>query len=40
MIKSSAEQYMRAALEEAKKAFDRQEVPVGAVVVCNDMIIA
>jgi tRNA(adenine34) deaminase len=31
---------MRAALEEAKKAFDRQEVPVGAVVVCNDMIIA
>jgi tRNA(adenine34) deaminase len=40
MIKSSSEQYMRAALEEAKKAFDRQEVPVGAVVVCNDIIIA
>lgn len=31
---------MRAALAEAKKAFDRDEVPVGAVVVCNDIIIA
>lgn len=31
---------MKAALEEAKKAFDRQEVPVGAVVVCQDTIIA
>ena len=31
---------MRAALAEANKAFDKQEVPVGAVVVCNDMIIA
>lgn len=40
MIQSSSEQYMRAALEEAKKAFDRQEVPVGAVVVCKDIIIA
>lgn len=34
------EQYMRAALAEAQKAFEKQEVPVGAVVVCNDMIIA
>jgi tRNA(adenine34) deaminase len=33
-------QYMKAALDEAKKAFDIQEVPVGAVVVCNDIIIA
>jgi tRNA(adenine34) deaminase len=32
--------FMQAALEEAKKAFDRQEIPVGAVVVCNDTIIA
>jgi tRNA(adenine34) deaminase len=32
--------FMKAALEEAKRAFDRQEVPVGAVVVCNGMIIA
>lgn len=31
---------MRAAIAEAKVAFDKQEVPVGAVVVCNDMIIA
>ena len=31
---------MRAALEEAKKAYDKQEVPIGAVVVCNEMIIA
>ena len=31
---------MRAALAEANKAFDKQEIPVGAVVVCNDMIIA
>lgn len=31
---------MKAALEEAKKAFDKQEVPIGAVVVCNDIIIA
>jgi len=34
------EKYMKAALEEAKKAFDRHEVPVGAVVVCQDTIIA
>ena len=27
-------------LDEAMKALGRQEVPVGAVVVCNDMIIA
>lgn len=40
MIQSGPEQFMRAALDEAKKAYDRQEVPVGAVVVCNDMIIA
>jgi len=31
---------MRAALAEANKAFDKQEIPVGAVVVCNEMIIA
>jgi tRNA(adenine34) deaminase len=34
------EKYMKAALAEANKAFDRQEVPVGAVVVCNNVIIA
>jgi len=31
---------MKAALAEAYKAYDRQEIPVGAVVVCNDTIIA
>ena len=31
---------MRAALDEARKAYDKQEVPVGSVVVCNDIIIA
>jgi tRNA(adenine34) deaminase len=36
----SNEECMRAALAEAQKAFDRQEVPVGAVVVCKDIIIA
>jgi tRNA(adenine34) deaminase len=34
------EKFMKAALEEAEKAFDRQEVPVGAVVVCQNTIIA
>ena len=34
------EQFMRSALAEASKAFEKQEVPVGAVVVYNDMIIA
>ena len=32
--------YMKQALQEAQKAFDRGEVPVGAVVVCRDRIIA
>ena len=32
--------YMRQALQEARKAFDRGEVPVGAVVVSCDRIIA
>ncbi len=31
---------MRAALEEARKALDKKEIPVGAVVVCMDTIIA
>jgi tRNA(adenine34) deaminase len=32
--------YMREALKEAQRAFDRDEVPVGAVIVCKDKIIA
>lgn len=34
------ERFMKAALDEAKKAFDKQEVPIGAVVVCDNIIIA
>jgi tRNA(adenine34) deaminase len=34
------EYFMHAALDEARKALEKHEVPVGAVVVCNDMIIA
>jgi tRNA(adenine34) deaminase len=40
MIMPGKEHFMKAAIKEARKAFDKQEVPVGAVVVCNDMIIA
>lgn len=36
----SDEQYMHEALKEARKAFDMDEVPVGAVVVMNSKIIA
>ena len=34
------EYFMKEALKEAQKAFDEDEVPVGAVVVCNKQIIA
>ena len=34
------EQYMQQALMEAKKAFDEEEVPVGAIIVMNKQIIA
>jgi tRNA(adenine34) deaminase len=34
------EYFMRAALTEAKKAFESDEVPVGAVIVCKNRIIA
>jgi tRNA(adenine34) deaminase len=40
MTVNKHEKYMKAALEEARKALDRQEIPVGAVVVCKDTIIA
>lgn len=36
----SDEHYMREALKEARKAFDADEVPVGAVIVANNKIIA
>ena len=34
------EQYMRLAIKEAQKAFEADEVPIGAVLVINDRIIA
>jgi tRNA(adenine34) deaminase len=36
----SDEYFMREALKEAQRAFEADEVPVGAVVVCNNKIIA
>lgn len=36
----SDEYFMREALKEAQKAFDRDEVPVGAVIVSNKTVIA
>jgi tRNA(adenine34) deaminase len=40
MALNKEEFYMKAALSEAYKAYEKQEIPVGAVVVCNDTIIA
>ena len=34
------EMYMHRALDEARQAFDEGEIPIGAVVVCRDRIIA
>lgn len=36
----SDETYMKEALKEAQKAFDEDEVPIGAVIVCDFRIIA
>lgn len=36
----SDEYFMRAALNEARKAFEEDEIPVGAVIVCKNQIIA
>ena len=36
----SHEYFMKIALAEAEKAFEKQEVPVGAVVVCENRIVA
>ena len=40
MAQNREEFYMKAALAEAYKAYDKQEIPVGAVIVCKDTIIA
>lgn len=37
---TSQEYFMEEALKEARKAFDKGEVPVGAIVVCQNKIIA
>src|SRR5690606_39387374 len=34
------EQFMRYALDQAKMAFEKDEVPIGAVIVCKDQVIA
>lgn len=39
MMNTEHEHYMRIALEEAQKAYDKREVPVGAIVVHEGMII-
>lgn len=40
MVRSVHENFMKAALDEARKAYEKQEVPVGAVIVYKNMIIA
>ena len=35
-----AEKYMKQALKQAKKAYEKEEIPVGAVIVKNNKIIA
>lgn len=40
ILPTSDEHFMREALKEAKRAFDADEVPVGAVIVCDNKIIA
>jgi len=40
ILNNSHEYYMREALKEAQKAFDSDEVPVGAIIVCENQIIA
>jgi Cytosine/adenosine deaminases len=39
-LQKKDEQYMRKALAEAQQAFDEGEIPIGAVIVCKDHIIA
>lgn len=39
-LRQRDEAFMRKALEQAREAYDKDEVPVGAVVVCSDRIIA
>lgn len=38
-MENKHEKYMQLAIEEAKLAFEKDEIPVGAIVVCNDKVI-
>ena len=40
MEQGKDERYMRMAVQEAKAAFEAGEIPVGAVVVCKDRVVA
>lgn len=40
MLEKTHEYFMKEALKEAERAFEKDEVPVGAVIVCNKQIIA
>ncbi|MGE0077708.1 MAG: nucleoside deaminase [Bacteroidales bacterium] len=40
ILQQSHEFFMNEAIKEAKKAFEKDEVPIGAVVVCNGKIIS
>jgi len=40
IIEFDDEFYMKEALKEAQKAYDADEVPIGAVIVCKNQIIA
>ncbi|MBL7929604.1 MAG: nucleoside deaminase [Bacteroidia bacterium] len=40
MIQPDDDYFMKAALLEAKQAYEEDEIPVGAVIVCNQRIIA
>ena len=40
MDRSPKEQFMKLALAEAKQAYDKQETPIGAVIVYNGIVIA
>ncbi len=40
LLSPDDDHFMKEALKEAQKAFDRDEVPVGAVITCNQTIIA
>ena len=40
IIEQSDKSFMQEALKEARKAFEQDEVPVGAIVVCKNTIIA